>query len=91
MDARTIGRRGSLVCTSLLVLGVTTSAFAQAPTLGDIARKEQERRKGATAPTKVLTNDDLKDGGLPSGPPPTASAAAGEGAKSAPPAAQAET
>lgn len=69
----------------LLVAGLTLAvalgsvrAFAQAPSLGELARKEQERRKGQKTPAKVYTKKDL--------PPSPQGAAAGQaaGAKSAP-------
>jgi hypothetical protein len=69
----------------ILLMAVAAPSFAQTPTLGDIARKEQERRKGMKAPTKVLTNDDLKNGGQPSAPPAT------DSTKSDAPPAQAES
>jgi hypothetical protein len=56
-------RRGVVLLSTLLVLAVTVSLHAQTPTLGEIARKEQERRKGVKAPGKVITNADLKNGG----------------------------
>ncbi len=59
---------GSAALLAALLLAIALPVCAQTPTLGDIARKEQERRKGTKAPAKVLTNDDLKNGGQPSGP-----------------------
>ena len=67
---RFCGRHGFVACSAIVLLAFTAPAVAQTPTLGDIAQKEQERRKGAKQPTKVYTNDDLKGGGLPSAPPP---------------------
>ena len=58
---------------SLLVL-VTVSGLAgtvhpvQAQALGDVARKEEERRKDIKAPAKIYTNRDL--GAVPPGPAP---------------------
>jgi hypothetical protein len=46
----------SLVTGTLLIVAVS----ARAQSLGDIARKEAERRKAAPAATKTYTNDDLK-------------------------------
>jgi len=43
----------------LLVLALPALASAQRPTLGEVARKEQERRKAAKSSEKVLTNKDL--------------------------------
>ena len=45
-----------------LVAAVTTvvsQAAAQTPTLAELARKEEARRKGVTAPAKVVTNGDV--------------------------------
>lgn len=77
------GTEGLAVVLTLILLALAAPSYAQSPTLGDVARKEQERRKGTRAPEKVYTNDDLKDGGLPSAPPPTdAAAPAGAGTPS---------
>ena len=56
------------------------SAYAQNPTLAEIARKEQERRKTTTGTPKVLTAKDLPPSAQQPAPPPPA----------APPAAAAE-
>ncbi|MGH9309425.1 MAG: hypothetical protein ACRD1U_08635 [Vicinamibacterales bacterium] len=61
-----------------LLVAVASSApiAAQAPTLGDVARKEQERRKALPAATKVYTNNDLPKSAIrPEGAPPAAPAA----------------
>jgi hypothetical protein len=53
-------RPGRIAC--VLLAGVLASpfgAFAQSPTLAEIARKEQERRKTTKNSDKVLTNKDL--------------------------------
>jgi hypothetical protein len=42
-----------------LVLTIATAGVAWTQTLGDVARKEEERRKAIKTPTKVITNDDL--------------------------------
>ena len=45
-----------------LILGMSmpvAAAWAQSPSLGDLARKEQERRKALTEPAKVYSNDNL--------------------------------
>lgn len=56
------------VLAGALVLGVAGAAIAQS--LGDVAKKEEERRKATAAAGKVYTNRDLK------GAPPPADAAA---------------
>ncbi len=43
-------------------------AQAQTPGLGELAKQEQERRKGQKTPSKVYTKKDLPPG--PSAPPP---------------------
>jgi hypothetical protein len=60
------------VIATLLVAPLSTYA-QQTPTLGELARKEQERRKALAAPTtKVLTNQDLPRTTTPPPPPPAA-------------------
>ena len=57
------------------------SASAQTPTLAELARKEQERRKGVKTPSKVITKKDLPpsaQGTTPSTPAPAPATAAAE-------------
>ena len=65
-----------LVLASVLTAPCATYA-QQTPTLGELSRKEQERRKALQAPAaKVLTNQDLPRGTAPAPPPvPPADAA----------------
>jgi hypothetical protein len=60
-----------------VVLGLAAvlaiSAAAPAQTLGDVAKKEEARRKGVKTPSKVYTNDNLK-ADTSSPPPPAAGA-----------------
>jgi hypothetical protein len=59
------------------------TAFAQSPTLAELAKKEQERRKTQKTPAKVYTKKDL--------PPPSPAAAGGSAQQPAqPPAAEAK-
>jgi len=51
----------------LVSLGVAHVAAAQS--LGDVARKEEERRKAVKSSGKVYTNDTLKPAPQPSAPP----------------------
>ncbi len=44
-------------CVGLLVVA---AAHAGAQSLGDVAKREEARRKGVKAPSKVYTNDNLK-------------------------------
>jgi hypothetical protein len=55
------------VAAALLSMGVAQVASAQS--LGDVARKEEERRKTVKSSGKVYTNDKLKPAPQPSAPP----------------------
>ena len=66
---RFLGKHVLIAVAAVALLVLAVPVVAQTPSLGDIAKKEQERRKGAKQPAKVYTNDDLKGGGLPSAPP----------------------
>lgn len=57
----------------LLTLALPAGAFAQKPPLGEVARKEEARRKAAQGSEKVLTNKDL-----PPAPPKPEPPAGGE-------------
>jgi hypothetical protein len=65
---------------------ILTAVFAtavdsvSAQTLGEVARKEQERRKESKPSAKVYTNKDLGPGGTAAAPPP----APAEGAQATP-------
>ena len=49
-----------LVATSWIAAALAVStAYAQTPTLGELAKREQERRKAVKAPTKVLTAEQV--------------------------------
>jgi hypothetical protein len=52
---------------SLALLTVAMPSFAQS--LGDLAKREQARRKATPPPTKTYTNDDLKHVAPPTGTP----------------------
>jgi hypothetical protein len=58
-----------------LIVGMAGSLFAQSqsPSLGELARKEQERRKGQKTTGKVYTKKDLPPS--PPAPPPSAAPA----------------
>ena len=49
------------------VTTVVSQASAQTPTLAELARKEEARRKGVTAPAKVVTNGDVPKGAAAAG------------------------
>ena len=58
------------------------TSLASAQSLGDIAKKEEARRKDVKAPGKVYTNGDLRsDSASPPPPAPTAQAGASSGAQ----------
>jgi hypothetical protein len=61
-------------------------AFSQTPTLGELARREQERRKATQSSTKVLTNKDLPASKAGTAPPATAASDPGTTAEAATPA-----
>jgi hypothetical protein len=53
-----------LIAVAMLTLAVPVCAQS----LGELAKKEQERRKASPQPAKVYTNDDLKKITVPGGP-----------------------
>jgi hypothetical protein len=59
-----------VIAAALLCIGTAHVAAAQA--LGDVARKEEARRKTVKAAGKVYTNDTLKPAPQPSATPPPA-------------------
>lgn len=69
----------AIILTPILMVGIAASAAAQS--LGDVARREEARRK-ATRSGKVYTNESLRGGGAhvpaPSPAPPSTSAEAGQ-------------
>jgi len=72
------------VLTLFVVSMCATGAFAQS--LGEVARREAERRKTVKASGKTYTNDQLKDEPLPSAGPAAPSTPAAAGSPAAPPA-----
>jgi len=79
-------------CVWSLVLGIWVLGFAvaSAQTLGDIAKKEETRRKQVKAPSKVYTNDDLRGEGGTATPPPATEASSPNAGQPAAPAAGAQ-
>jgi hypothetical protein len=63
--------RPALCLAILIAAGLGMALPARSQSLGDVARKEEERRKDVKAPAKVYTNKDL---GLPLPGPSTESA-----------------
>jgi len=51
-------RSSQIVAAALLLLFCESMAFSQS--LGEVARKEEERRKTVKTPSKIYTNDSLK-------------------------------
>jgi hypothetical protein len=75
MFAGAISRAHAIAAALLLVAaGSLVAPPARAQSLADIARKEEDRRKGVAAPSKVYTNKDLNP--VPAGSPPPAAPAA---------------
>ena len=73
----------SVLLTPLLVSALLAPAVVRAqqtPTLGELALKEQERRKALKAAGKVVTNDDVPRG-APAAVPPDGGAPAVSGAE----------
>src|SRR5512133_2012060 len=66
---------------SLVAVFLLGGTLARAQSLADLAKKEEERRKTASGPSKVYTNDDLKKY-----PTPAPTPAGAEGALPAVPA-----
>lgn len=65
-----------VVAAALAVLSTVTRLAAQNQPLGDVARKEEARRKEVKQPSKVITNKDLSaapDAGVPVASPPAVS------------------
>jgi hypothetical protein len=67
---------------------VMFTSVASAQALGDIAKKEETRRKDVKTPAKVYTNGDLRsDYSAPPPPAPSAKAGTSDGAQQVPPSA----
>jgi hypothetical protein len=74
---------GSIWTTFLLILALPVLASAQRPALGEVARKEEDRRKAAKSSEKVLTNKDLPKSAAKPAPAP-GTGAPGQAATPAP-------
>ena len=64
---RVLARMAALILAAAFAAGV---AAASAQTLGEVAKKEQQRRKDAKPSGKVYTNKDLGPAGTAPPPPP---------------------
>jgi hypothetical protein len=64
---------------------VVSAVAAHAQSLGDLARKEEERRKTISAPAKVLTNEDLRGAAVAPPAPVVTPVAGGAPAAAVPP------
>ncbi len=73
-------RRTGLLIVALLTV-LTYAAPLGAQSLGDVAKKEEERRKQVKTPSKVLTNKDLADVPPATAPPASASPSSADAAK----------
>ena len=62
--------------TAAVVVCVVSTAAAASAQLGEVARKEAERRKTVTSSAKTYTNESLKSAPQPSSPPASSSPAA---------------
>jgi hypothetical protein len=71
-----------LIVAALVFVGVAHAAAAQS--LGDVAKKEQERRKTVKSTGKVYTNDTLKADPTPSVPATSATGSPNPAASSTP-------
>jgi hypothetical protein len=80
-----LGFRTWVLGFGLWVLGF---ALVSAQSLGDVAKREEARRKQVKTPAKVYTNDDLR--GDTGAPAPAAQAPPASGAQAPPPAADAQ-
>ncbi len=79
----------SSILAGVIVTGMfLAAAGVSAQSLGDVARKEEARRKTVRKPSKVYTNDSLRDDGS-SAPAPTASSPAPDSAAAPAPSATA--
>jgi hypothetical protein len=91
---------GCRVAAGVLVLTVVATGAAAGQSLGELAKREEERRKAIKTPAKVYTNDSIRAGQVPSKPasspgvvPPASaptSAAAAEPAQATPASADAK-
>jgi hypothetical protein len=71
---------------AIAVAGLVMSAsIASAQALGDIAKKEEARRKDVKTPGKVYTNGDLRSDGTPTPAPAPAPQAGAAGTQQVPP------
>jgi hypothetical protein len=71
------GRSVAAIAGFALALSATATLWAQTSPLGEVARKEQERRKALPPASKVYTNKDLPNSTPPPAPaPPPQSGAA---------------
>lgn len=57
---------------------IVFASIASAQTLGDVAKKEEARRKTVKAPAKVYTNDDLRPSDISAPPAPVDAPAAAQ-------------
>jgi hypothetical protein len=75
----------SLIISAAVFLSLALAPAASGQALGDVAKKEESRRKAAAKPGKVYTNDDLRPSDGVTAPPAPAAPAASAPASSAQP------
>ena len=77
----------TLVITAVAGLVMFASIASAQAALGDVAKKEETRRKDVKAPAKVYTNDDLRSDSSAPPPPvaPATKAGTSDGAQQVPP------
>jgi hypothetical protein len=73
-QTRRLCRAAVTLAAAFLVYCVPPRALAQSPSLGDLARKEQERRKTQKPAGKTYTNKDLPEGAQKGTAPATGTA-----------------
>jgi HAMP domain-containing protein len=54
-----------LTVAAALTVALASQASAQTPTLAELAKREEARRKAVTAPARIVTNDDVPKGAAP--------------------------
>jgi hypothetical protein len=64
----------SRLATGVLVLTVAATGVAAGQSLGELAKREEERRKAIKTPAKVYTNDSIRNGQVPAKPAPSSGA-----------------
>jgi hypothetical protein len=80
---KSVAAMGALLVAISVACALPAHVSAQTPSLGDVAKKEQARRKKAGTAPKVWTNKDLPNGGAPKTPPAQAASGGDAAAQAA--------